>query len=252
MKQGGLLFGIRGKIFGALAAMVAAAILVTMLVVSILLRSGSRDDFIERANSEIAQVDNLVAAIIAESVHDVDFLLAYPPVRDAMGKLNTYKDRAQPTKLGSLPRSATEAAVYTQMMLVQNSHPDYMEVYLGMADGGFVTSGDYETAAGYNPSRRPWYLDAVNNLGKPTVSKAYLSANGQYVIGIARTFGAGNDVAGAAGIDISLAKLTEIINRLKLGEKGFVALCESDGTILAYPPTPRFNSKNLADLEVED
>jgi methyl-accepting chemotaxis protein len=45
------------------------------------------------------------------------------------------------------------------------------------------------------------------------------------------------DIAGevVCGIDISLRRLTEIINDLHIGRSGYIVLLEKDGTILAHP-----------------
>jgi methyl-accepting chemotaxis protein len=54
------------------------------------------------------------------------------------------------------------------------------------------------------------------------------------------------------GISISLKRLTEKINEIKLGQTGYVVLTESDGTILTHPRKKELISKNVTELGIPE
>lgn len=83
------------------------------------------------------------------------------------------------------------------------------------------------------------------------MTKAYLSTSGEYVLGIVKAADmAGGQARYIVGIDISLQRLTEIIDRIKIGKSGYVVLTEPDGTVLAHPGMKELLSKNVSELGV--
>ena len=53
-------------------------------------------------------------------------------------------------------------------------------------------------------------------------------------------------------MDISLARLTDIIKNLSVGNTGYVMLLQGDGTIISDPKFPDHNFKKLSDLNLPD
>lgn len=126
------------------------------------------------------------------------------------------------------------------------SHPDYVEVYFGSAQGKFVSGLESSLPAGYNPAKRPWYLDAIEHPDSSTISEAYPSTDGKPVITIAKPARENGKVFGVLGVDVSLGGISSRIASFKKGATGFVLLAQKNGTVLANSLDSTFNFKEIS------
>ncbi|QXM07223.1 methyl-accepting chemotaxis protein [Crassaminicella indica] len=119
------------------------------------------------------------------------------------------------------------------------NHTDVLSVYIGTRDKklyAYPVIVDLEE--GWDPTTRPWYKDAVS---KNTFvwSEPYVDDDtGKNVITISKPVydsRHGNEFVGVVAIDISLEQLSNVVDNVKLGEKGYAFLADRKGKILAHP-----------------
>lgn len=254
MKTGFLKFdSIKKKLFLASMLLVLIPILCILIVVSIWVGSKGREDFIARANGEMYQVNNVIEILLDNAIMNLETMCTHPAALQIGNNLNNYSSSKEKVILTNIPRGPIESELFRHFKLILNTHPDYIELYLGTKYGGFVSSDDSSVPAGYNPTKRPWYADALKEPGKALIAKAYLSTNGENVIAAVKSYKDNTgEVLYIGGIDISLKRLTEIINNLKIGETGFLILTENDGKVLAYPGKKEIISKNISELGINE
>ncbi|PKL19448.1 MAG: hypothetical protein CVV49_01170 [Spirochaetae bacterium HGW-Spirochaetae-5] len=242
---------IKKKLFLASMLLVLIPTICILIVVSIWVSSKGREDFIARATGEISQVNNVIDILLDNAILNVEMMGQHPAAIRIDNSLNNFSKTTVETDLKKIKRNEMERSLFDHFTLIQKTHPDYLEVFLGTKWGGFVSNDDSPLRAGYDPTKRPWYADAMKNPGNPVISKVYLSTNGENVISAMKSFKDNTgEVKFIAGIDISLKRLTEIINNLKIGKTGFLILTESDGTVLAFPGNKEIISKNISGLGI--
>jgi methyl-accepting chemotaxis protein len=242
---------IKKKLFIASMLLVLIPILCVLIVVSLWVSSKGREDFIARATGEMSQVNNVIEILLDNAILNLEMMCTHPAASRIDSTINNFSKTTTVTDLKIISRNETERALFNHFTLIINTHPDYIELYLGTRWGGFISNDDSPIKAGYNPTVRPWYNDALKEPGKALIAKAYLSTNGENVIAAVKAYkDAQGEVLYVGGIDISLKRLTEIINNLRIGETGFLILTENDGTILAYPGNKEIISKNISELGI--
>jgi len=114
---------------------------------------------------------------------------------------------------------------------------EFLQGFVGLADGSTVMDPVTDLPAGYDPRMRPWYKDSVAS-GQLNLSEPYLSqASNNLVMSINAPLrdGKKGNVVGVASCDLSLDALTKIINSMDFGGLGYAFLVNAQGTVLVSP-----------------
>jgi len=93
----------------------------------------------------------------------------------------------------------------------------------------------------YDPSSRDWYTGAVQ-AGRIIWTDPYVAAgSGRLVVTVAAPVYNSRDVQaiGAAGIDLALDSLVELISSRPVGQDGYLILLDDSGQVLAHPEQDR-------------
>ena len=119
----------------------------------------------------------------------------------------------------------------------RQTHKYVNSVYMGRENGTFVRSHKRARPTKYDPRTRPWYILAKKNPGQVMRTPPYTSVTSPDVnIGTVKALLDENGaVYGVVGIDITLAGLTDYIENVTVGHKGYMVLLDKDGIFLASP-----------------
>ncbi|SFN39711.1 methyl-accepting chemotaxis sensory transducer with Cache sensor [Formivibrio citricus] len=244
---------IKKKLFLTSTALVVVPILCIILILNYSLGKKSEADFLARAAGEMKQVDNVISVLLDNAMTNMDLMAAHPAMQRLDSSLNNYVARTTDTDLKTLTRGPLETEIYNHFRMIGKANPNLLELYMGTKQGGFVTDDQSKVKAGYDPRKRPWYQDAVAQKGKASIAKAYLSTTGENVTAVVKSFhGADGEVNYVLGIDISLKRLTEILNAIKIGETGYLILVEGDGTVLTHPTRKELLTKNISSVNIPE
>lgn len=109
------------------------------------------------------------------------------------------------------------------------------DIYVGYADGSFQDGGDWVPEADYDPRQRGWYIRPVEQDGL-AFSDPYIDAiTTQAIISIAYPVkNSSGQLRGVVSGDISLATLTETVQKFKLHGHGYALLLDQHGVALAH------------------
>ncbi|APQ12023.1 chemotaxis protein [Pseudomonas oryzihabitans] len=119
--------------------------------------------------------------------------------------------------------------------------------YMGSADGSYVSYPKYPLPAGYDPRKRPWYIQP-STTGKTVMQPPYIYATtGKLGMPITTPVTRDGQVVGVVGGDINLTALTSIITALNVGGLGEAFLVDGEGKIL-ISGHPEQVLKNLKDI----
>lgn len=123
-----------------------------------------------------------------------------------------------------------------------------LATWVGDFDTSFLAQSDgFLSEPGWDITARPWYQ--VANTKAPLLTAPYVDVStGAFIISAAAPVfdGTSGNVLGACGLDISLEHLTSIMSTYKIGENGFMVLCDKDGLVI-YSPDEEDIKKNISE-----
>lgn len=207
-------------------------------------RSMLTSQFIKTANGELIGVGSSIDMFLSGVKQSVDQMAISPDNLGIHPQMRSFINGIDSTHV----EDSSEAKLVRMYSSVRKSHPDFLEVYMGTEFGGFVSDNPNGLEVGYDPRKRPWYTTALANPESTIVTEVYSSVDGttnRPVITVCRAIKIDGKIRGVIGVDVSLDRVTELLNKMKIGDNGKVALMESAGTIIGNPIDTSYNFKNV-------
>ena len=130
------------------------------------------------------------------------------------------------------------------------THPNYQYVYMGVESGGYVQYPEGNMEGPFDPRQRPWYPVALNNPDKVVLGDPYYFATDNIVIlGASQALkDTKGNVIGVVALDMSLDKITEMVDKAGKDSKGRFIIVDDSGTIIADPSNSDNNFKNVTEV----
>ena len=131
---------------------------------------------------------------------------------------------------------------------VSQSNNNIMSTYAGCATSfRHIHYPNTPMPDGYNPIKRPWYIDASNNNGEISYSEVYIDARtGSNTITISQAIYDDNKrQTGVMGIDLALDKLAERLANTKIGRNTEICIVDKNERLISSSNTERI--KKLSD-----
>ena len=123
-------------------------------------------------------------------------------------------------------------------------------VYAGYEDKRTLFSSPQNLPPGYDPTARPWYLDAVAR-GDTIITKPYADAStGNLIISFASPVRRESRVLAVAAADVSIQNIVESVLSVRLQGGGYAMLVSHEGTIIAHHDAS-LSLKSLHDIAPE-
>lgn len=175
------------------------------------------ENMLESANESVVMLDHMLSQIITNTQKNVDFMAG----RIALGGVGPVQGNEDPF-------------VRAMLDAYRTTHADVELAAVGTDKGVYINSPvTAVNAPGYDPRKRPWYINALENKGKPTVINPYISSNsGQVVVTVSQTVSDGH---GIVSVSLSLKELAKIANGIKVGKEGYVYILDKNSNILVHP-----------------
>lgn len=119
----------------------------------------------------------------------------------------------------------------------------FSPVYFGRQNGVFIREPSATLPEGYDPRKRGWYESAVSEK-RTVLTKPYISAStGRLTLTIARPVAGTEGLAGVAGADLDLSRVTDFLGAMALDGNGYAFLMDADGTVLVHPDASKVLKK---------
>ncbi|CAM3805547.1 methyl-accepting chemotaxis protein [Vreelandella rituensis] len=130
----------------------------------------------------------------------------------------------------------------------------FLSTYLGRPDGSLITSDGWVPPDDYDPRKRTWYKDAVEQ-GQSIVSLPYIDANsGQMVVTFATPVKRNGRLYGVLGGDVVIDSIIANVAAISPTPSSFAFLSAEDGTLIAHQdsdlilePSTRLNDQLTAE-----
>ncbi|NUU00940.1 methyl-accepting chemotaxis protein [Herbaspirillum robiniae] len=107
------------------------------------------------------------------------------------------------------------------------------DAYIGYPDKRMLAL--HPMPPGYDPTGRPWYLQAVN-AGKPVLTSPYVDATtGKLVVTFAEAVGGKDNLQAVVGSDVQLDNVVRNVAGIKPTPSSFAFIVSKDGVIVTHP-----------------
>lgn len=240
MNRKGIQFQIQSKI--------GASIIVVMLLITILVVTVVYGLLIDANNNEL-QLDSEAVSLQVEKY--------FAPFERMAEQLAIDKNVQEILTTTTKGQRMTNNAVY----------PTVLELMVGSAgldtqniQGVFVADIDSSasiTSAGgisgedYDVTTRAWF--DCTKTGKTVLTKPYIAAStGKTILSaVAPVFDKNGTAVGAAGIDVGIDTIVNMMSNYTIGKEGYTMLLSSDGTFVYHPNSSLIDTK-IQDMNISD
>jgi len=113
---------------------------------------------------------------------------------------------------------------------------NFMTAWIADLDASVLTQSDgFTSDKDWDVTTRPWY--SCTETGEPVLTEPFVdTSTGEMIMSaVAPVFADSGEVLGVAGLDIVLDHMSDTMVQYKVGNKGYVMLLASDGTVIYHP-----------------
>lgn len=207
--------------------------------------------FDEFTAQQFFNIEKSVSLFIQNGKSTVRMLAENPAVQNADETIYNYTIEAQKSGIVYTHNGKAEREMVTLFKAIEESFPEFQDVYMGTRWGGIATVWTGEDELGYDPRQRGWYKQAVEADGDIVITPVYIATDGTPVVTLAKTVKDNSGaLLGCVGVDINLADLTSFISDSRIGRTGYCMLVQNDGMILADPKHPQYNFKIMSETDI--
>ncbi|WP_312045677.1 methyl-accepting chemotaxis protein [Anaerotignum sp.] len=206
------------------------------------------------SNKQLEMFNSNIDSMIEELLNNINEFANEETIKQADGTLTSYVSSTGNYKVTSNKNNDIEKAIYRRFEEFGKSHPNYQYVYMGTQWGGYVQYPEGNMDGSYDPRQRPWYPIALENSNEAVLGKPYYFSTDDIVIlgGSQALKDANGNVIGVVALDMSLDKITEMVDKAGKDTKGYFMIVDDSGTIIADPSNSANNFKNLAEVYGND
>ena len=104
-------------------------------------------------------------------------------------------------------------------------------VYIGTADGRIIDEPAHDYASDYDPRKRPWYIEAIDNKGHVSITSPYISKSTNNIV--VTVMQALPDDSGVIALDLNISLLSALTDQTRIGETGFASLLDNNKLYIA-------------------
>jgi len=243
---------IRTKFIFSLSIIIISLVASICAIIGMKVYNSSIYQLEQTLEQQIDSVDQMLKLFVKNNDALLQILLENPYIKNADESIHSYVGDVGEVVVKDVEGEGNASAINEVFRKTNLRHPEFTVVYLGTKWGGQATSRQ-KMKGGYDPRTREWYRKSYNNPQNVAITDAYKAAiGGELVVTFARALlSPQNEFIGSLGVDVSLSELTEFIKKMKVGNTGYVMLCQNDGTILADPKHNETNFKTLKSSNIQ-
>ena len=188
-----------------------------------------------------------VETLFEDLLDNVAQLASEEPLKKADNSLQKYVNNEGITEMTPDQNSNVEKNIFELFKGVGESHPAYQYIYMGTEEGGYVQYPKGKLDGPFDPRNRPWYPKAKENPDKAVMGDPYYFASDDVMIvgGSKVLKDSDGKTIGVVALDISLAKITELLKKASKDFYGYFLLVDNKGCIIADAKNPKNNFKHV-------
>lgn len=241
---------LRSKLIITSILLIIIPLFIVTIVLSMYIKEDAISKFTSSSISEIEKVDKGFEFYLEGVRSNLAMLSKAEQIQGISGQLKNYT-QVQNIITNDENITAQELSFKKTLRMVKSSNDSYDYLFLGTEKGEFVMVPDGELGSNYDPRKRGWYQQGLK-VDSFDYTDAYRSTTGDVVISIVLPVYNNGNKFGVLGVDLTLKKLTDVVENVKFGKTGFVALVQKNGVILANPRAKNDNFKKIEESTIRE
>ena len=238
--------GAKGRIANQIRGQIGSSVLIVYILVEVLIvvivTQTVYDSKKTQLTLESEASSNQLAGFFEQYEKVVETLAVNPQIRAVLSETKAGDDILKAKDMGDVENYLVNTAAADEENL--------MAAWIADLDASVITQSDgFTSEDGWDITGRAWY--SCIESGQTVLTEPYIdsSTGGLILSAAAPVYDENGNVLGAAGLDISLDHVNEVMSGYKIGSNGYVLLLSTDGTII-YHPQSDWIQQNIADVDV--
>ena len=201
------------------------------------MRADARGYFITASGQQLRLMDENIMSFVNAARHNAQMVAELPGLAEAQDIFPRFVDNPRESRYRQSELSPEAKALTETLLRVGRANPDYLEIYVGYADGSYASScDDMKIPAHHDLSTKEWYRRRAASPETSGLAQAYFSVTGEMVVAVThKLLDAQGRLTGVVDIDISLAELSRRVAEMNFGKTGFFLIIEDSGRIICNP-----------------
>ena len=244
---------VRSKLITLSLLLVLVAVIPVVIAVNILINNAVHDSHRANVAHQADIIEQMLGVFYDDLDRNIDLFATHPKVRAADDSITSYVNTPDKVKITPSRNGGIEQEIYEAFEHYAQTHPGTMYVYMATEDGAYVQWPETNVHKAYDPRQKAWYKLAMAGNGKVQRTDPYKDTiSGSLIVSNVRSFKDknGRDY-GMVGIDVSSAKLSEIMERIHIGKTGYAMMVHKTGVILADPRNKENNLKTVKETGIQ-
>lgn len=245
--------GIRLKLIANSLLLILITVLSLGVILNAIIQKALLKSYFRTSEQQIQTINEAINLFQGAVDKDITMFTANPLILKPDNTITKYMNQDTTKVMTPSKNGGIEQDIFQAFANYGKAHPGTLYVYMGTESGGYVQWPEANIWANYDPRVRPWYRGALNGSEKISRTDPYVdeATGGLIVSNSAPIKNAEGRVIGVMAIDVSSARITEILNSIKIGETGYCMMIHKSGMVLADPSNPQNNNKYLKDIGIE-
>ncbi len=185
---------------------------------------------------------NQLTGFFEKYVREVEVLAADPGIQQVLDETKAEDDILAHPDMESIRGYLKDA--------VEGDPDNILSVWIADLDSSVLTQSDgFTTEDGWDITSRAWYACVESKC--TILTEPYIdSSTGDMILSaVTPVYDDAGGVLGAAGVDITMAHVMEVMGEYKIGNNGYVLLVTQSGMVI-YHPNEEMINKNLSEAGV--
>lgn len=139
----------------------------------------------------------------------------------------------------------TQWATKNPYLNLNNNNPDVSQTYIGLANGQFITGGEWIPPSDYDPRTRVWYQEAVE-ADTTIVSSVYIDREtGDQLVTISSPLYLEDEFVGVISADVFLNNIHAFLDTQLRNPDTYAYIIDQSGMVTMHSKRPDFIGQNL-------
>ncbi|AAK78231.1 MULTISPECIES: methyl-accepting chemotaxis protein [Clostridium] len=242
--------GIKGKVLISSMLVLLLTLVSISGIVIYQVNSKAYNDYMDNSNQQLKTVSQAINIFYDQLDKNINMLATNPVIMKADSSIETYKNTTQDTQMDASAKGGIEKEIYEVFEQYGKSHEGTSYVYMGMPNGEYVQWPKESAPAGYDPSKRPWFIAAMNKKGSVIRTAPYIYKSSMLTSNASSFNDQNGKVVGAIGIDVQQSDISNMLNKAKIGKTGYSIIVHNKGFIMADGKNPKNNFKEIKDVGI--
>lgn len=240
------------KLLVASVGLFAVGLVIICMVISKQIDSMSYNNYLDNSKQQMSIVGNTIINFYNQLDDNINMMAANPIVMKGDNSITTYKETKKDNNMTPSKNGGIEAEIYNVFDQYAKSHPTTKYLYLATKDTGYINWPEVGISAGYDPTTREWYQEAIKANGEIIRTAPYVDDTNNMIVSNARSINdAKGNLIGVVGIDVEQTAISEILNQMKMGKTGYFMLIHNTGVVMADGNDKENNFKNVSELGID-